>query len=349
MINNDYLINNNDLILITGANGFIGSKVVELLCEYGFNNLRCFVRPSGNLTKLKKIITKNKEKSIEIFKGNLLDPDDCNLASKDVKVVYHIAAGVEKSFAGCYLNSVVTTKNLLEAIVHEKKIIRFVNVSSFAVYSNMKIRRGGLLDENCVLETNFVERNEAYAYGKANQDKILLEYNKKYQIPYVIVRPGVVFGPERENISVRIGVDTFGIFMHLGGGNRIPYTYVDNCAEAMILSGLVKGIDGETFNIVDDDLPKSKYFLKQYKKRYRKFKTIKVPYRLFYIFCSLWENYSKKTKGQLPPVFNRRKCSAYWKGNKYSNQKLKKILGWKPRIGMKEALDQYFQSLVNKK
>jgi hypothetical protein len=43
----------------------------------------------------------------------------------------------------------------------------------------------------------------------------------------------------------------------------------------------------------------------------------------------------------LPPVFNRRRCSAEWKGNRYSNQKLKEKLGWTPRVPVNKAMDSF--------
>ncbi len=190
-------------------------------------------------------------------------------AAEGVSIVYHLAAGVEKSFPGCFLNSVVTTRNLLDAVIKGQTLKRFVNISSIAVYSNEKIPRGGLMDESCEVDTKFVERWEAYTYGKAKQDEIVLEYAHKYNVPYVIVRPSVVFGPGKAKITDRIGTNTFGIFLHLGLNNRIPLTYVDNCAEAIVLAGLRKGIEGQVFNIFDDDLPTSREFLKRYKREVR--------------------------------------------------------------------------------
>ena len=69
------------------------------------------------------------------------------------------------------------------------------------------------------------------------------------------MRPGAVYGPGKSQLTGRIGIDTFGVFLHLGGSNQIPFTYVDNCAEAIILAGLVQGVDGEVFNVVDDESP----------------------------------------------------------------------------------------------
>lgn len=339
----DILINFDDPILITGSNGFIGSKVVETLLNYGFTCLRCFVRSSSNLTSLNKIIGSFNNVNIEIFKGNLLSLEDCRKATKGVSVIFHLAAGIEKSFPGCFLNSVVTTRNLLDSTLQAKSLKRFLNVSSFAVYSNMKIKRGGLLDETCEVESQPVQRYEAYCFGKLKQEELVLEYNKKYNIPYVIVRPGAVYGKGKASITARVGIDTFGIFLHLGGSNRIPLTYVDNCADAIVLAGIKKGVDGEIFNIVDDDLPRSREFLKIYKKNVGYFRSIYIPYKMFYLFCYLWEEYSEWSDGQLPPAFNRRKCASQWKGNRYSNKKLKDLLGWKPKVPYDQALKRCFE------
>jgi nucleoside-diphosphate-sugar epimerase len=186
-------------------------------------------------------------------------------------------------------------------------------------------------------------RGEAYCYAKVRQDELVQEYCKKYSIPYVIVRPGVVYGPGNRGLTGRVGVSTFGVFLHLGGSNRIPLTYVDNCAEAIVLAGLKRGVDGEIFNIVDEDLPTSRSFLRMYKKHAGYFRSIYVPGALSYILCSLWEKYSKWSKGQLPPVFNRRKWSANWKGTRYSNEKIRKLLGWQQTVPFTEACSRYFK------
>lgn len=344
MKKDDLIVNSDDLILITGANGFIGSRVVEALLNYGFVNLRCFVRPSSNLENLNKIISSYSKAKIEVVKGNLLSPDDCKKATEGVSVIFHLAAGRgDKSYPNAYMNSVVTTRNLLDATLQSKSLKRFLNVSSFAVYSNKKIRRGGLLDETCEIESQPELRGEAYCYAKVRQDELVMEYSKKYNIPYVIVRPGAVYGPGNKGITGRVGIDTFGIFLHLGGSNIIPLSYVDNCADAMVLAGVKEGVDGEIFNIVDDNLPTSRKFLKMYKRNVKRFKSIYVPYRVNYFLCYMWEKCSKWSEGQLPSVFNRNRWSADWKGNKYSNGKLKRLLGWKPKISFAEASERYFK------
>ena len=349
MSENDLILNYSDPILITGSNGFIGSKVVEVLLKYGFKNLRCLVRPSSNLETLKKVVSSYNKANIDIIKGNLQSCNDCNKIIEGINLVYHLAAGRgEKSYPDAFLNSVVTTRNLLNAASQIKDLRRFLNVSSFTVYSTRNIPRGGLLDESCELESQPELRGEAYCYAKVRQDELVIEYGREYDIPYVIVRPGAVYGPGNRGMTGRIGIDTFGIFLHLGGHNIIPLSYVDNCADAIVLAGIKKGIDGEIFNIVDDDLPTSRTFLKMYKQNVRPFRSFYLPHTISYFLCYLWEKYSGWSEGQLPPVYNRKAWSSAWKGNKYSNDKLKNILGWKMTVDFKEAARRYFQYEKNR-
>jgi nucleoside-diphosphate-sugar epimerase len=160
----------------------------------------------------------------------------------------------------------------------------------------------------------------------------------------VFVRPGSVYGDGAQAIPGRVGISTFGLFLHLGGPNTIPFTYVENCAQAIVLAGLTKGVDGEIFNIVDDDLPSSNAFLRMYKKQVRNFKSLYLPHVLSYALCYLWEKYSQWSKGQLPLAFNRKRWHAYWKRTRYSNAKLKEKLGWVPSVSTVDGLERYFQS-----
>ena len=337
------IIDSDHPILVTGANGFIGSRVVETLLRYGFTNVRCFVRPSSDMERLNSILKAYPKARTEVEPGNLLSHDDCAKATRDAVVIYHLAAGIEKTFPGSFMNTVVTTRNLLDATVKFGRLRRFVNISSFAVYSNWNLNRRALLDERCELESHAVDRAEAYAFTKLKQDQLVMEYAEKHGIRYVILRPGAVYGPGTRNLTARVGIDTFGVFFHLGGSNPIPLTYVDNCAEAVVLAGIKPGVDGEVFNVVDDDLPTSRKFLKMYKKHGKQFTSIYFPYWCFYGLCWIWEKYSAWSEGQLPPTFNRRRCATYWKGNRYSNNKLKERLGWKPTVSFSDASKRYFE------
>lgn len=280
-----------------------------------------------------------------MFGGNLLSREDCIAATQDVIVVLHLAAGRgEKFYPDAFMNSVITTRNLLEACLQHNCLKRFVNVSSFAVYANTNKRLRNVLDETCPVEEHPELRGEAYCFAKVKQDEIVADYGKRFGIPYVIVRPGHVYGPGNEAISGRVGIGTFGVFLHLGGSNPIPFTYVDNCAEAVVLAGLKNGVDGEVFNVVDDDLPSSRKFLRSYKQNVKRFGSLYVPHAMSYGLCYLWEKYCRWSEGQVPPAFNRNRWHAFWKKTRYSNEKLKTRLGWRPLVSNEEGFRRYFEA-----
>jgi nucleoside-diphosphate-sugar epimerase len=344
----EFIIGPHDPILVTGASGFIGSRVVERLLDLGFRDVRCFARPSRDISDLGAIARRYDRADVTVVRGNLQSRADCATAAKDVAVVYHLAAGAgEKSFPDAFMNSVVTTRNLLDATLEHGRLKRFVNISSFTVYTNTRKPRRRMLDESAPVEARSDLRGDAYCFAKVKQDEIVVEYGKTCRLPYVIVRPGYVFGPGKKNISGRVGISTFGIFLHLGGSNKIPLTYVDNCADAIVLAGLRPGVDGEVFNVVDDDLPSSRRFLRLYKKNVKRFRSLYVPHLLSYSLCYLWERYSNWSEGQLPPVFNRKEWHSAWKKTRYSNEKLKSRLGWAPRVSMEDGLKRYFEGCRN--
>jgi len=340
-MNARYLVQPGDPILVTGSSGFIGAKVVEKLLEYGFANLRCFVRPSSRMTCLKGLASRFPGIDLELVTGDLLSRDDCRKAAEGVSIIYHLAAGMEKSFAGAFMNSALATRNLIDAFLRFGKPRRFVSVSSFAVYSNLGLKHGGILDETCPLEDAPQERFDAYGFGKVKQEELVKEYGEKYKLPYVILRPGYVFGPGKTELNRRVGVGAFGFFIQVNGSNFLPLTFVDNCAEAIVLAGLKANVDGEIFNVVDDELPTGRQFLRAYKKKMKSFRSIRIPYFAGYGLCSVLEKYSKWSNAQLPLAFNRRRCIAEWKGNRYTNQKLHDRLGWKPRVPMEKAMEAF--------
>lgn len=345
--NKPHIIGLNDKVLVTGSGGFVGQHVVNLLSEYGFKDIRALVRSTSGIHRLKFLQYTGEKPTIEVLQANLGSRRDCERAVEGVKVIYHLAAGADgKSYAGSFYKSVITTRNLIEAALQRNTLVRFVNIGSFASYSNRQMKRNALLDESCpIVSTNWPEINP-YTFAKTEQDYLVIKYGRDENLPWVIMRLGAVYGPGvKEWITSRVGIDTFGFFLHLGGRNILPLTYVENCAESIILAGLKSGVEHHIFNIIDDDLPKSKDFLKLHKKNVKPFFSLNMPYRLFHFFSYLWESYSRFSNGQIPLAFNRHRADSMWKGNTYSNEMAKRLLGWKPRYSYKEATEKYFEFL----
>lgn len=341
----NFIIDYDAPILVTGGAGFIGSRVVQNLLERGYKNIRCFTRRKPSINAHSSSSLSKRESVVEWIHGDLHSISDCEKATKDVQLVIHLAAGTgTKSYADAFLNSVVTTRNLLDAIVKAGTLKRFVNISSFAVYTNRHHNKSRLLDESSPIVTGSEQWRDAYTYAKIKQDQLVIEYAHKYKLPYVLIRPGAVYGPGKNSITGRVGLSTFGPFFHLGGSNKIPFTYVDNCADAIVLAGLQKNITQKIFNVVDDDLPTSRQFLRNYKKNVKSFRSIYIPHIFSYVLCYLWEKYSIFSKGQLPQAFHRALWHAQWKKTKYSNSNLKTYLNWSPKIRTAEGMNLFFNA-----
>jgi nucleoside-diphosphate-sugar epimerase len=343
-VRQDFIGGPDDCILVTGASGFIGRRVVTALLNLHFRKIRCLVRSIHSAQSLVAMGRDFPGSELQVVVGNLLSAKDCEAAADGAAIVYHLAAARgEKSYPEAFLNSVVTTRNLVEACVKDGRLRRFVSISSFAVYTNRRNPGGRTLDERSPVEERPELRGNAYCFAKVEQDRLVVDYARRLGVPYVLVRPGWVYGPGNPAIHSRVGIGTFGIFLHLGGGNTMPLTYVDNCADAIVLAGLQRGVENEVFNVIDDDLPSSRTFLRLYKERVRRFRSIYLPHALTYLLCAFWEWFSTWSERQVPRTYNRALWHATWKRTIYSNAKLKARLAWQQRVSTNEGLQRHFE------
>src|SRR5688572_471312 len=237
--------------LITGATGFLGSALVRRLLETGHSDLRCLVRAGSNTNRLEALISAYPDSSVELFVGSLASIEKTAPVLEDVDTVLHLAAGLKGSAADLFLNSVVCSKNLLEAIAQTGRKIKVVHVSSFGVYAAAAMRPGEVLTEETPLESEPIRR-DLYSYSKLRQEQLFWEYSRERGIPLVVLRPGVIYGPSGSRLSVRIGLSLGPLFLFLGGKNRLPLTFVHNCADAIIAASESDSAIGQSFNVHDD-------------------------------------------------------------------------------------------------
>ena len=143
-------------------------------------------------------------------------------------------------------------------------------------------------------------------------------------------------------MSVRVGLDLAGIFLHLGGDNLLPLTYVENCAEAIAVAGRSDAASGQAYNVVDDDLVTASDYLRRYRREIKPLRAVPVPYAALELGSRLVVRYHRWSKGQLPAIFTPYKTATSWKGNSFTNAKLKAI-GWKPLVSTEEGLRRAFE------
>ena len=89
----------------------------------------------------------------------------------------------DKSYPNAYMNSVFTTKFLLEALAESRTVRRVVCISSFSVFSTEYLRASDIIDETCRLEKEPHLRGEAYCYAKVRQEELFQECAQRFAFP----------------------------------------------------------------------------------------------------------------------------------------------------------------------
>ncbi|GAC1648202.1 MAG: NAD-dependent 4,6-dehydratase LegB [Acidobacteriaceae bacterium] len=329
-------------VLVTGSGGFLGVHLVEKLLKRGADDVRCLVRDPQKTAKLDELRMKYPAADVEIVVGNLKSKDDCERMTAGADMVIHAAAGVKGAPADMFIDSVVASRNLLDAVV-KNGVRRVVMISSFGVYGVSEQPRGAVIDENTPLERRPQDR-DVYSHSKLRQEELFWQYKSKYSFELVVLRPGVIYGPGGGHFSGRVGLNVFGMFLHIGGSNLIPLTYVENCADAIVAAGLSSGNDGAIYNVVDDNIVTSREYLNLYKRHVRRLRSVRVPYAIMQWLSGRVNRYHKKSKGQLPPILTPYKSKALWGGNKFSNARLHAI-GWTQPVPTPDALQMTMANL----
>lgn len=320
---------------VTGGTGFLGRRLVQSLVEAGVQ-VRCLVRQSSDVTSLFASLSDQQTRQVELVRGDLSQRNGLDGLLAGTDIVYHLAAALHGSCSTMFLNTVIPTRSLIEAAV-TAQVGRFVLVSSMGVYGTQYVRRLGTLDESTPVDPH-PERRDPYTFSKVRQEWVAWQAREQWGLPLVVVRPGVIYGPGRPVLTSRVGLSLGPLVLRMGGSQTLPYTYVENCAEAIRQAGLVPDLDGEIINVVDDDLPTGRQILRLLRRHGRGVRTVWVPGPLIAPLASLYEWYSQYSEGQLPAVLSRYKSQAIWKPLRYSNAKARHSLNWAPRISMEDGL-----------
>lgn len=323
-------------LLITGANGFLGRHVVTEAVRRG-HWVRALVRPNTNVAKLEWYARDR----VEVARADLRSRLGLTDVVRGVDGVLHLAAAKSGDLYAQYAGTVVATENLLAAMT-EAGVHRIVLVSSFAVYDYMKLHDFSMLNEDSPLEEDAFDRDE-YAHTKRVQERLVREHAASNRWDFVILRPGVIWG--KDNLfTARLGIRAGRILVRTGAWSRLPLTYVENCAEAVVMAAESRSAQGQTFNVVDDERPTQRRFASMIRRHFSP-RPIIVPVPLWgmrLISGLAWQVNKRllKSRAKIPGLFVPARLAARCRPLRFTNQKIKNELGWKPGYSLLEAMER---------
>ena len=334
-------------MLVTGSNGFLGVATAERLLARGTKGVRFLVRAGSDKRRLDAVLARYPQSDARLVTGGLSSPKEAAALLDGVGIVLHLAAALSGPSAEMFLGTVVTTKNLFEAAGSLEAPPKIVLISSFGVYGVADLPKGHVVSEETPTE-QFPERRDHYSHSKLRQEEVAFDYHRRRGVPLTVLRPGVIYGPGGGAFSSRVGLALPGAFLFLGGDNLLPLSYVDNCAEAICVAAANAKFNGDVYNVHDDDLVTAREYLRRYQAEVRKVRKVTLPYPAAMALSHAVAWYHRYSKGQLPAIFTPYKTRAMWKGNGFSNAKLRS-LGFKPIVSTEDALARNFEYLRNKK
>lgn len=238
-------------VLVTGADGFIGSHLTEELVKNG-HEVKAFVYYNsfntwGWLDTLPKEIMQN----VEVFTGDIRDPNGVRTAMEDVDFVFHLAALIAIPFSYHSPDSYVDTNikgtlNILQAARNNSHIKRVLVTSTSEVYGTAKYVP---IDEN-----HPFQGQSPYSATKIGADRLAESFYRSFDLPVTIVRPFNTYGPRQ---SARAVIPTI-ITQLLSGAAEIKlgsltptrdFNYVKDTAAGFIAIASTDKTIGEEINI----------------------------------------------------------------------------------------------------
>lgn len=320
-------------VFVTGATGYLGTAIVCDLLTRGVG-VRALVRRNDAATRLvddATLAAGPQRRGLELAYGSLRDEPLDHAWLSGCDAIVH-AAGVLRGAASVIVRANVTATRGLADAAAMCGIRRFVLISSLSVYAAQSLAADSVLDETCPIDPE-PERRGAYVYSKVAQEAVC----RGYALPLVVIRPGVIFGPGRHTLSDRVGPRVGPLVVVVDGHRPLPYSFVTNCASAVVAAVHADGIDGASLNIVDDELPTAAQIVAMCRHWDRDLRAVHVPswsaasVSRVYGWC--YARAKGFTAGPFPPMMD-----ALYKPLRFSNAAAKKKLRWQPRIGLEAAL-----------
>jgi nucleoside-diphosphate-sugar epimerase len=316
-------------VLVTGANGFLGRSIVRALQRNG-DDVRAFVRPGRQLEMA----------DVEVVEGDLGDSASIERAVQGVDAVVHAAARVSttgkwEEFAEANVRG---TRRVLKA-ARAAGCSMIVHVSSLGVYAVPE--DGVTITETSAYESETQSRG-GYARSKLAADRTAL-YEAAHGAPVVVLRPGQIYGPGKRPPLGR-QQRKVGPFMLMFARRNYPFplSYVDNVADAVVLALGCREAIGQAFTIVDENMPQD-----QYAKLYRSvagesWRPLYVPVKPIALGAWAAERAFGLLRRRSPVTYHRVRRTT--DGAVFDNRRAREVLGWQPRVGVREGLEACFKA-----
>lgn len=322
-------------VLVTGATGFLGGRLVSGLVRRG-DEVRAFARKTSKIQPLL-------EQHVCIVYGDLKDKESLRAAVKDVDIVYHAGAAMSGSWEEYKESTINGTERILEVSL-DAGVKRFVHISSIVVCQVYEMEENGTVGENCPCIKNPQEFGP-YTCSKTEAERLAFGFYAK-GLPVVVIRPGLVYGPGGKILFPHVGYSFGqGLFFLIGNGrNLLPFTYLDNTVDSILLAGTREEAVGQAYNIVDDEYITQRQYLKKYMDATdSRFLTLPVPISTLLFLIALAEPLGRLgfiDKAFLPSRYG---FISKYKSLRFDNLKAKKELGWKPKVSLEEGLRRTFE------
>jgi NAD dependent epimerase/dehydratase len=236
-------------VLVTGAGGFIGSHLAEALGRAGAD-VRAFVRyTSRSDNGWLEVAEADLASSIEIFRGDLANPEAVAGAMEGRDAVFHLGALIPIPYSYRHPRefveaNVVGTLNVLEA-ARRSAPARIVHTSTSEVY--------GTAQSIPIDEDHPLHPQSPYAATKVAADQLALSFQRSFGTPVVIVRPFNTYGPRQSARAVIPTIVTQALtreVIELGATSPTrDFTFVEDTVQGLMRSALAEVVEGEVINL----------------------------------------------------------------------------------------------------